>query len=831
MINNSNKRWLLIAGLGVALVAVGLTGAILFNRMKADVLTDKVISGSLSAQTLDLSKSEKVGISFSLAKDAFVDISITNSGGEVVKNIWPAPLKAGSYSQPSFDSLTWDGTANDKTAVPGGKYSVVFDAKDAGGNSIEQDTKPISIVVIGSKISVDKPIFNPNNSEKVKVGISIAKAATYRLVVKNSTDTVVRTLADFSTVNAGNFSRDWDGKDSAGKVVASGDYTVVNELKEDSGVVSLSGSASVSVASAATVSVEPSTFDPNTQTAKISIEIKESATYSLVVKDSAGNIVKTLADYATVAVGSYTRTWDGKNTAGKIVPDGSYSIVNLAKVGDAGVASATVPIIVSASGSGGGGNGGGNDVTINPNTGCTNATAVGDIAATIIAPAKANPGYTISLDATQSFGANPFGENDQYGIVHYAWDFGDGVKISDQYSAMASHSFAAAGTYTVNLTVTDYACRTAKAAKQILVANLTKVNVSGLTDDAVQTAVNSAGNYGIVHLPAGIYYFDHQVTLKEGTIIEGEGADKTIVTQPGGMGKAFTLTGDNIRVTKIKSMNTSSDSAWPISIEMSVASRRPWKNIYVDNNEFTHLMQSISGTYSSGGTNLTGASALFEKNVIHGNDYSGMGYGLSSEFGSYLVAKNNELYTNRHSLEGAGKTGGSSDPNYISYKTGYDFVGNTVHGPNSSRCTNCVDVAVDMHMSGRGRMRIVNNTFSNIKYAIGLHDGWGEIKGNTFSGITGSYVMTITKGTHNSNNGDKCVDATNPNLKGYAVCKGVFNMNISNNTFTNVSSDKWYLFSYDSSRLPENVYINGCKVTSATYSGKGAKGDSGLQCP
>jgi hypothetical protein len=140
-----------------------------------------------------------------------------------------------------------------------------------------------------------------------------------------------------------------------------------------------------------------------------------------------------------------------------------------------------------------------------------------------------------------------------------------------------------------------------------------------------------------------------------------------------------------------------------------------------------------------------------------------------------------------------------------------------------------------MHMGGRGRVRIVNNTFSNIKYAIGLHDGWGEIKGNTFTNIgyggSTSYVIKLSKDYHNGYDGTHCVDALDPNLKGRTVCKGAFNMNISNNTFINNPAALLYAMDYDATHLPQNIVINGCKVTSPTYSGKGTKGDSGLSCP
>ncbi len=469
--------------------------------------------------------------------------------------------------------------------------------------------------------------------------------------------------------------------------------------------------------------------------------------------------------------------------------------------------------------------------------GSTEPPPTGDAQAVIYAPTKANVGYKVSFDGSQSLGRNQIGEVDIYGPENYAWDFGDGSPIqSNPYNSMIGHQFSTAGTYNVKLTVTDAAGGVNSTTKSIEITTLPKINVSAFTDDAVQAAVTSLGSNGIVHLPAGTYFFDRQVALRDGIVVEGEGRNNTIIIQPSSAYKAFITAGNNTRVTNLKIRNgdldsgTNDDLIWPVAMEMSVANRQPYKNIYVDNSEFEHLQQTIKGTYGSSGTNLTGASAFFENNIIHGNDQSGAGYGFSSEMGSYTVARNNEFYTNRHSVEGGGKSG-SSTTNYISYKSGYDLVGNTFHGPDSPRGSNSVDVAVDMHMGGRGRLRIANNTFDGIKYGLGLHDGWGEIKGNTFKNMTG-YIIKLTKDYHNGYDGTKCVDYLDPNLTGRAVCKGAFHFNLSNNTFTTNTTNSWYVMDYDATHpISNDIFINGCRVTSNTYSGKGNPGDPGLACP
>ena len=66
--------------------------------------------------------------------------------------------------------------------------------------------------------------------------------------------------------------------------------------------------------------------------------------------------------------------------------------------------------------------------------------------------------------ATTTFQFNA--ADSQGSISTYAWDFGDGGTGSGQ---TASHQYAAAGTYTVRLTITDTSGRVATTTKSVTV--------------------------------------------------------------------------------------------------------------------------------------------------------------------------------------------------------------------------------------------------------------------------------------------------------------------------------------------------------------------------
>jgi PKD repeat protein len=98
-------------------------------------------------------------------------------------------------------------------------------------------------------------------------------------------------------------------------------------------------------------------------------------------------------------------------------------------------------------------------------TGSTTASVTVTAASTQIvadfvsSPTDPKVGATVFFDATPSSSPS--------GITSYVWDFGDGTAAVGQ---KPNHSYAAAGTYVVRLTVTDAAARTATITKTVAVA-------------------------------------------------------------------------------------------------------------------------------------------------------------------------------------------------------------------------------------------------------------------------------------------------------------------------------------------------------------------------
>jgi PKD repeat protein len=78
-------------------------------------------------------------------------------------------------------------------------------------------------------------------------------------------------------------------------------------------------------------------------------------------------------------------------------------------------------------------------------------------------PAAPKVGENVVFDASNSRPATG------HSIVNYFWDFGDG-RLNDEHGSDASHAYAAAGSYTMVLGVTDEAGRSSSTFKTIVVS-------------------------------------------------------------------------------------------------------------------------------------------------------------------------------------------------------------------------------------------------------------------------------------------------------------------------------------------------------------------------
>lgn len=403
--------------------------------------------------------------------------------------------------------------------------------------------------------------------------------------------------------------------------------------------------------------------------------------------------------------------------------------------------------------------------------------------AVLYAGRQQNVGYTVCLDGSDSYGGsgNRFTEKDE--IVNFIWDFGDGTKKeSGEYLNTHTHVYTTPGTYTVTLKVVQLDGQTDSASTTIDVGTLPKKTVSGNTTSAIQSAVNSLnGQPGIVYVPAGSYKYSETVKVPEGVIIEGAGMDGTRIYAVTSNDILFSVSGNNVRFTKLKLQGYSIESSTNQNSQGILMNQR--KNIFIDNCETFGFKKSINIMYNS--------TATVEHCYIHHNTMNSYGYGITVTNESYTMVRYNELSNCRHVIAGAGCSNGTSCP------TRYDFIYNYVHGKDDVEQKGC---EVDMHTPGHGRMRINYNVFENVSKAIGFRDAFNtQVIGNIFRNVNlngNSWIQSLgviytlapymTNGSsHNS--------------------PGVDGLYISDNVFENCATHLNLAYG-------KNIYVNGRKM-------------------
>ena len=86
------------------------------------------------------------------------------------------------------------------------------------------------------------------------------------------------------------------------------------------------------------------------------------------------------------------------------------------------------------------------------------------IAALIVNPASGVAPLTVTADASGST------DNDGTPIASYEFDFGDGTILGPSVSATAGHTYAAAGTYTVVVTIVATAGMSSATSATVIVS-------------------------------------------------------------------------------------------------------------------------------------------------------------------------------------------------------------------------------------------------------------------------------------------------------------------------------------------------------------------------
>ncbi|MCX8128805.1 MAG: S8 family serine peptidase [Clostridia bacterium] len=303
-------------------------------------------------------------ISYTLSENANVTIDIYDNNLNPVKNL------INTYVFFGTSKAVWDGTNNSGLPVKDGLYRYEINATDSFGKKAEKVTGTITVELTEAKRpplisnNVENPNpYTPGGIETMAITYILSKDARVNLSIINNSGSTVRVLENSTQKKAGSSSSIWDGKDSTGKTVPAGDYIYRIYAVDSDGMMSNTVEGKIIVTETVfkitLMGDKPDPFLPDgTSYNTIEYAISRQADVKISISDSSGSLIDTIFS-GRVTEGTNKALWYGKNSSGKVVPDGKYTYritaTDLSGVtaspvtGDIIVASGNKPLLSSVS--------------------------------------------------------------------------------------------------------------------------------------------------------------------------------------------------------------------------------------------------------------------------------------------------------------------------------------------------------------------------------------------------------------------------------------------------------------------------------------------------
>jgi|GEM_PF-237165 len=422
-------------------------------------------------------------------------------------------------------------------------------------------------------------------------------------------------------------------------------------------------------------------------------------------------------------------------------------------------------------------------LTVTDNRGAKN-TVTHSVTATLPNVAPTAAFTTTATDLAVA--VNGSGSTDTDGTVaSYAWDFGDGATAS---GSTANHTYAAAGTYTISLTVTDNkgATGTVTHPVSVLAANVppvaafgsTTTNLSAAFDasastDSDGTIASYAWDFGDSKTGTGVSP-THVYTLPGSyvaslTVTDNRGGTSTVthsvtVTAPNvAPTAAFTSTATNLGVATDATSSTDSDGsivsyAWDFG-DSSTASGVTASHTYAAAGTFTI---ALTVTDNSGATNTVSHSVtVIATNIAPVAAFSSTTNSLTASFDSSASADSDGTIASYAWNFGDTTTGSGASPTHTYLQPGSYVVSLTVTdnrggtntvthsvtvvaanvAPTAAFTTTATDLAVAVNGSGS-----TDTDGTVASYAWDFGDGAtasGSTANHTYA-AAGTYTISLT---------------------------------------------------------------------------------------
>jgi flagellar hook assembly protein FlgD len=288
-----------------------------------------VVSVNVSPTTFDPTKGQTTTVSYSLNQPASLSV-LVKLNGSLIKTLRAQSIQtAGSYN------LAWDGTSDQSVTMGPNNFVVEVYANNIAGTDIKSagvtiaSTGTISGAPHLTSLSANPTPFNPS-TVNTRINFTLDTTANVTVAIMDGANTI-KTLVSNTSLSAGSYFYEWNGRDSSGLLVADKVYTArvmaTNSLGTDTQSTNVQVSTTGTGGTCNTITsnfVYPSNVNINSNDAQINYILANSALITVRIKDSSGFLIRTLVSQ-TQSAGSQMAPWNGLNSAGNLVPSGTYT--------------------------------------------------------------------------------------------------------------------------------------------------------------------------------------------------------------------------------------------------------------------------------------------------------------------------------------------------------------------------------------------------------------------------------------------------------------------------------------------------------------------------
>ncbi len=265
-----------------------------------------------------------ITIPFELNRSGKVTAIVYDSKGKVVKTL----VKDKAYSA-GKKSITWDGKNSGNKRVGDGSYKVKLSFVDA--NKKKASDKNITIQVDtkapqGTITFIDGSTFKATGANKKSIKLDLKDNANVTAYITNANGQKIRAIVTNKSYKKGASTISWDGKNDKKVFVSEGNYQFVVESKDGAGNKATTKSIAFKLQDWRTPVIEaPATLTFKKKgNLKVNYKLLKSGKVTIEVFNGA-KLVRKINNNQSVSNGSQSFVWDGKDSLGNYVADGSYT--------------------------------------------------------------------------------------------------------------------------------------------------------------------------------------------------------------------------------------------------------------------------------------------------------------------------------------------------------------------------------------------------------------------------------------------------------------------------------------------------------------------------